>query len=198
MAAGGRGTNDVLSQGGCVSNRGSALPLCIGGDGRDISGNAVALRIEIDGIACRLHDSWLDEAIPHKKIIDAVLKPVGYANVKGEKNRYQKQVSETEFLTCSFDLHALWGRVRELRVSMGYRWGEKEVVFPLIYWGAFNWIEWMKVENMNPTTITTERIFTMAIDNIGFLLTTLEANCLERWRIAVNGQNIWGLPSGRP
>lgn len=156
------------------------------------------LRIEIDGIACRLHDSWLDEAIPHKKIIDAVLKPLGYANVKGQKNRYQKQVSETEFLTCSFDLHALWGRVRELRASMGYRWGEKEVVFPLIYWGAFNWIEWMKLENMNPMTITTERIFTMAIDNIGFLLTTLEANCLERWRIAVNGQNIGGVPSGRP
>jgi hypothetical protein len=131
------------------------------------------LRIEIDGIAYRLHDSWLDEAIPHKKIIDAVLKPLGYANVKGEKNRYQKQVSETEFLTCSFDLHALWGRVRELRASMGYRWGEKQVVFPLIYWGAFNWIEWMKVENMNPMTITTERIFTMAIDNIGFLLTIL-------------------------
>ena len=81
---------------------------------------------------------------------------------------------------------------------MGYRCGEKEVVFPLIYWGAFNRIEWMNVENMNPMTITTERIFTMAIDNIGFLLTTLEANCLERWRIAVNGQNIAGVPSGRP
>ena len=56
----------------------------------------------------------------------------------------------------------------------------------------------MKVENMNPMTITTERIFIMAIDNIGFLLTTLEANCLERSRIAVNGQNIGGMPSGRP
>ena len=145
------------------------------------------LRIEIDGIACRLHDTWLDEAISHKKIIDAVLKPLGYTNVKGEKNRYQKHLSETEFLTCSFDMHALWGRIRELRASIGYRSREKEEVFPLIYWGAFNWIEWMKLENMNPMTITTERIFTMAIENIGFLLTTLETNCLERWREAMNG-----------
>jgi hypothetical protein len=145
------------------------------------------LRIEIDGIACRLHDTWLDEAVPHKKIIDAMLKPLGYANIKGEKNRYQKRLSEMEFLTCSFDMHALWGRIRELRASMGYRRSEQEVIFPLIYWGAFNWIEWMKLENMNPMTITTERIFIMAIENIGFLLTTLEANCLERWRDAVNG-----------
>jgi hypothetical protein len=48
------------------------------------------LRIQIDGILCRLHDTWLNEAIPHKKIIDAVLKPLGYANVRGEKSRYQK------------------------------------------------------------------------------------------------------------
>jgi hypothetical protein len=89
------------------------------------------LRIQIDGIACRLHDTWLDQAICHKKIIDTVLKPLGYANVKGAKNRYQKHV------------------------------------------------------------------FTMAIENIGFLLTTLEANCLERWRNAVNGGNK-GLPLQKP
>jgi len=155
------------------------------------------LRIQIDGIACRLHDTWLDQAIRHKKIIDTVLKPLGYANVKGEKNRYQRQLSEGEFLTCSFDMHALWGRIRELRASMGYCRGENEVIFPLIYWGAFNWIEWMKVENMNPMMITTERVFTMAIENIGFLLATLEANCLERWRNAVNGGNK-GLTLQKP
>jgi hypothetical protein len=33
------------------------------------------LGIEIDGIACRLHDTWLDQAIRHKKIIDAVFAP---------------------------------------------------------------------------------------------------------------------------
>jgi hypothetical protein len=86
----------------------------------------------------------------------------------------------------------MWGRIRELRVSTGYRRGEKEVIFPLIYWGAFHWIEWMKVENMNPMMITTERIFTMAIENIGFLLTILETNCLAHWRNAVNGQDIEG------
>src|SRR5262249_32944643 len=48
------------------------------------------LEIEIDGIKCRLHDTWLDEGISHKTIIDAVLKPRSYANVKGEKNAYQK------------------------------------------------------------------------------------------------------------
>jgi hypothetical protein len=144
------------------------------------------LSIEIDGIACRLHDTWLDQAIRHKKNIDAVLKPLGYVNAKGEKSRYQKPLSEAEFLTCSFDMHALWGRIREFRVSLGYRRGEKEVGFPLIYWGAFNWVEWMKVENMNPMMITTERIFIMAIENIGFLLANLEANCLERWRNAVS------------
>jgi hypothetical protein len=69
---------------------------------------------------------------------------------------------------------------------MRYRHGEREVGFPLVYWGAFNWIEWMKVENMNPMMITTERIFVMAIENIGFLLATLEANCLERWRSALS------------
>ncbi len=148
------------------------------------------LRIEIDGIVCRLHDTWLDEAIPNKQIIDAVLNPLGYANVSGEKSRYQKHLSETEFLTCSFDMHALWGRVRELRASMGYRSTEKEFIFPFVYWGAVNWVEWMKVENMDPMTISTEHIFTMAIENIGFLLATLEVNCLERWRDAMNGENM--------
>jgi len=147
---------------------------------------------QIDGITCYLMGTWL-EKFNHKKIIDAVLKPLGYAKSKGEKDRYQKRLSETDFLTCGFDMHAMWGRVRELRASTGYRRGEKEVIFPLIYWGAFHWIEWMKVENMNPMMITTERIFTMAIENIGFLLTILETNCLARWRNAVNGQDIEGV-----
>ena len=143
--------------------------------------------IQIDGITCYIMGTWL-EKMNHKKIIDGVLKPLGYARPKGEKgDRYQKSLSETDYLTCSFDMHALWGRVRELRASAGYRRGEKEVVVPLIYWGAFNWIEWMKIENMNPMMITTERIFTMAIENIGFLLTMLETNCLDRWRNAASG-----------
>jgi hypothetical protein len=145
------------------------------------------LDIEIDGIKCRLHDTWLDEGIPHKKIIDAVLKPRSYTNVKGDKNTYQKRLSETEFLSCRFGIHALWGQIRELRASMGYHCGDLEIHFPLIYWGAFNWVEWMKIENMNAMTITTERIFTMAVENIAFLLTTLEANFLERWRTLASG-----------
>jgi hypothetical protein len=142
---------------------------------------------QIDDITCYVMGTWL-EKMNHKKIIDAVLKPLGYARPKGEKgDSYLKRLSETDFLTCSFDMHALWGRARELRASAGYRRGEKEVFVPLVYWGAFNWIEWMKIENMNPMMITTQRIFTMAIENIGFLLTMLETSCLERMRNAVNG-----------
>jgi hypothetical protein len=66
---------------------------------------------------------------------------------------------------------------------------KRELIFSFVYWGAFNWVEWMKVENMDPMTITTQRIFTMAIENIGFPLTTLEVNCLERWRNAMNVDN---------
>jgi hypothetical protein len=128
---------------------------------------------QIDGITCYLMGTWL-EKFKHKKITDTVLKPLGYANSKSEKDRYQKRLSDTDVLTCGFDMHAMWGRTRELRASAGYRRGDKEVRFPLIYWGAFDWIEWINVEHMNPMMITTERLFAMAIENIGFLLTTLE------------------------
>jgi hypothetical protein len=154
-------------------------------DVEDILKNRPGYPSQIDGITCYLMGTWL-EKFNHKKLIDAVLRPLGYAKSKGEKDRYQKRLSETDFLTCGFDMHAMWGRIRELRAWMGYRRGEKEVIFPLIYWGAFHWIEWMKVENMNPMMITTERIFTMAIENISFLLRTLETNCLDEWRRAVS------------
>ena len=160
-----------------------------GMDIEDILKNRPGYPSQIDGITCYLMGTWL-EKFNQKKIIDAVLKPLGYAKSKGEKDRYQKRLSETEFLTCGFDLHSMFGGVRELGVSVGYRRGEKEVHFPLIYWGAFHWIEWMKVENMNPMMITTERIFTMAIENVGFQLTMLESNCQTGWRDASNGQDI--------
>jgi hypothetical protein len=156
-----------------------------GMDVEDILKNRPGSPCQIDGITCYIMGTWL-EKFSHKKIIDAVLKPLGYGTVKGEKDSYQKRLSETELLTCSFDMHAMWGRIRELRASMGYRCVAEEASVPLVYWGAFNWIEWMKVESMNPMMITSERIFTMAIENIGFLLTILETNCLERWRNAVN------------
>jgi hypothetical protein len=38
---------------------------------------------------------------------------------------------------------------------------------------------------MDPMTVTTERTFRMAIENIGFLLTALEKNCREEWRKAL-------------
>ena len=162
-----------------------------GVDVQEILKNGPGYPCQIDGITCYLMGTWL-EKFNHKKIIDAVLKPLGYTKSRGEKDRYRKRLSETEFLSCAFDMHALWGRVRELCASMGYHRGDKEVILALIYWGAFNWIEWMKVENMNPMMITTERIFTMAIENIGFLLTTLETNCLARLRNAVTGEDIEG------
>jgi hypothetical protein len=160
-------------------------------DVEEILSNRPGVPCEIDGITCYLMGTWL-EKFNHKKIIDAVMKSLGYAKSKGEKNRYQKRLSETERLTCHFDTHALWGRIRELRASAGYHRGEKEVIVPLIYWGAFNWVEWMKVQNMNAMMVTTERIFTMAVETIGFLLATLETNCLELWRNAANGQDFEG------
>ena len=160
-----------------------------GMDIEDILKNRPGYPGQIDGITCYLMGTWL-EKFNHKKIIDAVLKPLGYAKSKGEKDRYQKRLSETDVLTCGIGVHAMFGRVRELSASAGYRRGGKEVIVPLFYWGAFHWIEWMKLENMNPMMITTERIFSMAIENIGFLLTALETNCLADWRDAVNGQDI--------
>jgi hypothetical protein len=38
---------------------------------------------------------------------------------------------------------------------------------------------------MDAMMITTERTFRMAIENIGFLLTDLENNCLGEWRKAL-------------
>jgi hypothetical protein len=69
----------------------------------------------------------------------------------------------------------MWGRVRYLRCSMGIHRDGGEVYIPLIYWGAFDKVEWLGAENMNPMMVTTERVFTMAIENIAFLLTALES-----------------------
>ena len=124
-------------------------------DIEDILKNRPGYPGQIDGITCYLMGTWL-EKFNHKQIIDAVLKPLGYAKSKGEKDRYQKRLSETDVLTCGIGVHAMFGACK-LSASGGYRRGEKEVIVPLFYWGAFHWIEWMKLENMNPMMITTER-----------------------------------------
>jgi hypothetical protein len=147
----------------------------------DILKNRPGSPCQIDEITCYLMGTWL-EKFNHKKIIDAALKSLGYAKSKGEKDRYHKRLSETDVLTCGFDTQALFGQIRELRASAGFRRGEKEVIVPLIYWGAFHWIEWMKAENMNALMITTERVCRLAVENIGFLLTELENNFLDDWR----------------
>jgi hypothetical protein len=137
----------------------------------------------IDGIKCLLLASWLEEGIKHKKIIDSMPLTLGYAKSRGERDRYQKQISESEILTCDISTPAMW-RVRELYATMGYRCGEREVHFRLLYWGAFHRVEGQDVENMDAMMITTEHIFRMAVDNIDFLLAELENNCLEEWRTA--------------
>jgi hypothetical protein len=140
---------------------------------------------QIDGITCHLLPCWLEEGFNRSRVIDAVLKPLGYAKMKGEKDSYQKRLMGAESLTCRFGMAAEW-RIRYLRARMGYRCGEKELDFSLIYWGAFHWIDWMKAENMDAMMITTERAFRLAVENIGFLLDALERNCLEDWREAID------------
>jgi hypothetical protein len=144
------------------------------------------LPVEIDGIKCLLLSTFFEAGISHKKTIDAVLKPLGYAKAKGKKDSYQKLISETEHLTCDIGVPAMW-RVRQLYASMGYCCGEKRVDFRLLYWGVFHRVEWQELDNMDAMMITTERTFRMAIENIGFLLTDLEKNCLGEWRKALSG-----------
>ena len=142
------------------------------------------LPVEIDGTKCLLLSTFFEAGINHKKIIDAVLKPLGYAKAKGKKDSYQKLISETEHLTCDIGVPAMW-RVRQLYASMGYCCGEKRVDFRLLYWGVYHRVEWQEVDNMDAMMITTERTFKMAIENIGYLLTDLEKNCLGEWRKAL-------------
>jgi hypothetical protein len=142
------------------------------------------LPVEIDGINCRLLSTFFEAGINHKKIIDAIVKPLGYAKAKGVKDCYEKRISQRERLTCHISVPAMW-RVRELFASIGYCWGEKQVEFRLLYWGAFHRVEWQTLDHMDAMMITTERIFRLAIENIGFLLTDLETNCLEEWRKAL-------------
>jgi hypothetical protein len=137
--------------------------------------------VEIDAINCRLLSTFFEAGISHKKIIDAVLKPLGYAKAKESKDSYQTPVSESEHLTCNIGVPAMW-RVRQLYASMGYCRGEKRVDFRLLYWGVFHRVEWQEVDNMDAMMITTERTFKMAIDNVGFLVADLEKNCLGEWR----------------
>jgi len=72
---------------------------------------------------------WLEEGFNRSQLINAVLKTLGYAKVKGEKDTYQKRLSGEESL---------------------------------------------------------KRVFGLAVENISFLLTALERNCLEDWRRAVS------------
>ncbi len=140
---------------------------------------------QIDGITCHLLPCWLEGGFNRSQLIHAVLTTLGYAKVKGEKDSYQKRLSGEESLSCRFGMEAGWG-LRYLRAWMEYRCGEKAIGFSLIYWGAFHWIDWMKAENMDAMMITTERVFRLAVENIGFLLTALERNCLEDCRRAVS------------
>jgi hypothetical protein len=131
-----------------------------------------------------LLSTFFEAGIRHKKIIDAVLKPLGYAKAKGKKDSYQKLISETEHLACDISVPAMW-RVRQLYASMGYWCGEKRVDFRLLYWGVFHRVEWQEVDNMDAMLITTERTFRMSIEDIGFLLADLEKNCFGEWRKAL-------------
>jgi hypothetical protein len=145
------------------------------------------LPVQIDGVKCKLLSTFFEAGINHKTIIEAVLKPLGYAKAKGKKDSYQKWVSKSESLTCYVGVPAIW-RVRELFASLGYCCGEKQVEFRLLYWGAFHRVEWQDVDNMDAMTVTTERIFRMAIENIGFLVSELEVNCLGEWRKALGDE----------
>ena len=142
------------------------------------------LPVQIDGVRCQLLSTFFEAGINHKKIIDAVLKPLGYAKAKGKKDSYEKQISENESLTCFVGVPAMW-RVRELYASMGYCCGDKQVDFRLLYWGVFHRVEWQDVDNMDAMMLTTERTFRMAIENVGFLVSELEVNCLGEWRKAL-------------
>jgi hypothetical protein len=135
----------------------------------------------IDGITCLLLPTWLEAGIKHKKFIDAVLKPLSYAKAKREQNSYQKRISENEVLICDVSVPAMW-RVRNLYASMGYRCGEQQVDCRLLYWGAFQRPQEGNNGHMLPMMLTTERIFRLAVENIGFLVATLEKHCLEEWR----------------
>jgi hypothetical protein len=132
-------------------------------------------------VKCLLLPTWLQAEINHRKIVDAVLKPLGYAKAKGEKEMHQKILYNNEIINCSISVRAMW-RIRQLYASMGYSCGEKEVDFRLLYWGAFHRLEGRDVDNMDAMMITTERIFRMVIENIGFLLVALERDCLDEWR----------------
>jgi hypothetical protein len=148
---------------------------------------------QIDGITCHLLPNWLDAGFNRNRLIDAVLKPLGYTKTKGGKDSYQKQLSGEEYVACHFGMAAEW-RVRYLRASMAYHYGDQSFYFPLIYWGAFHWIEWMKADNMDAMMITMERVFRLAIENIGFLLAELEPICMEDWRTALNRSGPRGTP----
>jgi hypothetical protein len=146
------------------------------------------LPVEIDGVSCRLLSTFFEAGINHKRIVEAMLKPLRYSKSKDKKDGYDKRISEDESLTCYVGVPAMW-RVRQLYASMGYRRGEKQVEFRLLYWGAFHRVEWKNLDNMDAMMVTTERIFRLAMDNIGFLVAELEQNCLGEWRRALgNGE----------
>jgi hypothetical protein len=153
-----------------------------------VSPDYAGLPERIDGITCLLLPTWLEAGIKHKKIIDAVLKPLGYAKAKGAHHRYQKRISENEVLTCDISVPAMW-RVRNLYASMGYRCGEKQLDCRLLYWGAFQRPEEGNTGHMLPMMLTTERTFRMAVENIGFLVATLEKHGLEEWRTRFGREN---------
>jgi len=139
---------------------------------------------QIDGITCYLLDSWLEGGIDHKKRFEAVLKPLGYSKAKVGKYSFQKRLTDKESITCSFDLGSSKA-VPFLDGSFEYQWAEERVGFPVLYWGAFQEIDWQGVEKMCPMLVSTERIFTMAVENIGAILAIAEAEWLNRRRDAI-------------
>ncbi len=132
----------------------------------------------IDGIDCfAIHCDR--EKFDRKKILNKSFKPLGYETVKqgvGSVGLYEfkKQLSEHEALLLSFDFGSWRQTIKgHFSYQSGLSLGAKRAgfVLPFIYW-TISYPHGGMIE----MKISSEKLFTMAFDNIAFLANMLEKN----------------------
>ncbi len=150
-------------------------------------------KVLVDGIACFVVPRER-EKFDRKKILKNVFKPLGYEAISqavGSVGYYEfkKQLSDNEYVRCTFDF-GTWRQTIAAWFSysgdphLQAITGKKGFRLPIIYWGGFS-------QPTKQMDITSEKLFAMAFDNIGYVANILEKEYVPLFRKALEGNRIW-------
>ena len=133
----------------------------------------------LDGVEYRVLPLMRQPGIDRKKILNQFLKPAGYRQAKGLGTyEFQKILSDREMCGCSFDFGS-WRQTVMASFSYTYSSVGKLLTLrlPFIYWSGV----YPGTQNPRDIDISTERIFSMTVENVAFIAQALEKKFLPEF-----------------